>query len=447
MDETSLRAQFERAVAARPPTPYLVANSLRAGKKLRVRRRIETATASVGAVALVAILAPLLSAHLGSAGHEQTTGPGIVRSPGTAYVWTTINATTSTVTPIRLRTGTALKPMSFGGVVLNVAAAPDGKAVYVFSTPHNYAAAQVDYVTRINPATGKISRPIRLSGGLQEINIVDVAPGGRFAYAIEFGEWPGSKYATWAMIGINLATGAERKLVDPGQGFAITPNGRMAYAYDFQHDVVPVDLATGAALRPVKVPGTSMNVAITPDGRTAYVLSGSHGVGWLTPIDVATGASGKPIQMPAGPVGTQIAVAADGKTAFLSGGPSVIRINLARGKALSPIRLQSILGNYQYNLAMAPRAAIGYAVPLMKWVQPVNLQTGTAGSRLYLPSDYRTVTDPVLDLGGDAAYVGATAYSPGNVREDAVIPFQVSTQQFGKPIPVAGLPVKIVIAG
>jgi hypothetical protein len=445
MDERSLRAEFERAVATRPPTPHLVANSVRAGRKLRRRRRIEAAAASVSTVVAVAVLAPLLSGQFSAAGHDQA--GGIVRGQGIAYVSTTINATNSTVTPIRLSTGTALRPMRFG-VVLTMAAAPDGKAVYVFSTPRRYGADQLDYVTRISPATGKPSGPIRLRGGLQQIQFAEIAPGGRFAYAIEFGEWPGSQDGTSAMIAINLATGAEHTLFNGSTGFAMTPDGRMAYVYDFRNTIVPVDLATGATQRPVKIQGNSLNLAITPDGRTAYVLSGSHGVGWLTPIDTATAAAGKPIQLPAGAVGTDIAFAADGRTAYLSGGPSVIRISLAGPKALAPIRLRPILGDALYNFLIAPHAAVGYAVPLMKWVQPVNLLTGTAASLVYLPGGYRTVTEtpPALDPSGDTAYVGATVYGPGDVREAAVIPIQLSSGQPGPPIRVVGLPGQIVIA-
>jgi hypothetical protein len=446
MDERSLRAHFESAVATRPPTPYLVPNSLRAGRKLRRRRRIEAAAASVSTVVAVAILAPLLSGQFSAAGHDQAVG-GIVRGQGIAYVSTTINATTSAVTPVRLSTGTALKAMRFG-VVLQMAAASGGKAVYVFSTPRLYGADQVDYFTRINAATGKPGRPVRLHGGLQQIQFAEIAPGGRFAYAIESGTWPGSQDGTSALIAINLTTGAEHTLFNGATGFVMTPDGRMAYVYELRNAVVPVNLATGATMPPVKIQGNSLNLVITPDGRTAYVLSGSHGVDWLTPIDTATGAAGKPIQLPAGQVGTDIAVAPDGNTAYLSGGPSVIRISLASREVLKPIRLRPILGNYSYTFLIAPHAAIGYAVPLMKWVQPVNLITGAAASPVYLPGGYRTVTEmsPALDPSGDTAYVGATAYGPGDVREAAVIPIQISSGEPGAPIRVAGLPVQIVVA-
>ncbi len=442
MDERSLRTQFERAVGTRPPTPHLVANSVRAGRKLRRRRRIEAAAVSVCAVVAVAILAPLVSGQFSAAGHKQV-GGGIVRGQGIAYVSTTINAATSAVTPVRLSTGTALKPVSFGGgVVMTMAAAPDGKAVYVFSTPHRYVADQVDYVTRINPATGKASRPVRLrGGGEQQIDFAEIAPDGRFAYATEMGG------NGWAMFAINLATGTQRKLLDTGpNAFAITPDGRTAYAYLSQRQVIPVDLTAGKVLAPIKVPGTSLNVAITPDGRTAYVLSVSRGAGWLTPINTATSGAGKPIQLPGGPVSTDIAFAADGKTAYLSGGPSIIRISLTSREVLKPIQLRPILDDSEYNLLTAPRAAIGYAVPLMKWVQPVNLLTGTAASPVYLPGGYRTVTSPALDPSGDTAYVGATVYGPGDVREAAMIPIQISSGQPGAPIRVAGLPVQIVVA-
>ncbi len=449
MDETSLRAQFESAVAARPPTPHLVGNSVRAGRKLRRRRRVEAAAVSVSAVALVAVLAPFVSAQFTGSGHERGDGKGVVQEVvhgrGIAYVWTTINAATSAVTPVRLRTGTALKPVKFGGgVVLAMAAAPDGKAVYIFSTQHRYIRDQVNYVTRITPVTRKESRPVKLRGGLQQIQSAEIAPGGRFAYAIEQGEWPGSRDETSALIAINLATGAQRKLLDGAGAFAMTPDGSMGYAYGIQQEVIPVDLATDTVWRR-QGSGPSMAVSIAPDGKPAYVLSAE----WVTPIDVATGAAGKSIRVPAGsgPMASELAVAADGKTAYVSGGPSVIPINLASRQVLRPIRLwPNLAESAEFSVVIAPDAGIGYAVPLLKWVQPLDLRTGIAGSQVHLPSNYRTVTAPALDPSGQAAYVGAATYGPGNVEEDAIIPVWISSEQVGKPIRVAGLPVQVVIA-
>jgi CubicO group peptidase (beta-lactamase class C family) len=67
MDETSLRAMFERAVAERPPTPRLVPDSVRAGTRLRKRRRIEAVAWSNSAVALVAAVVQAAAGAFGRA--------------------------------------------------------------------------------------------------------------------------------------------------------------------------------------------------------------------------------------------------------------------------------------------------------------------------------------------------------------------------------------------
>jgi len=458
MDETSLRAEFDSAVATRPSTPYLVANSVRAGKRLRRRRQIEAAAVSAGMVAVVAVLAPLLSGQFSNASRNGSAAQATVRGQGMAYVLTQINDATSRVTPVRLSTGTAQRPLPVRGVVMALSAAPSGKSVYVFSTPHNYVRNQKNYVTRVNAATSAVGKPVRLRGGLQEIQEVDIGPGSRYAYAIEFGTWPGSKDGTRALVAINLATGAQRALVDPASSFAITPNGRMGFALRLGQDVIPVDLATGTVLAPSKVPGMAMAMAVAPSGTTAYVLSDTRttssahrGREWLTPIDAATGAAAKSIQLPPGIGIQQLAIGDNGRTAYLSGGQSVQPVSLPSGHALKPVRLQPILGDYLYNLVIPPRGTTGFAVPLMTWVQPFDLRTGTAESPVSLPSEYgtgyRTVTAPALDQSGDAFYVGATAYSAANVREDALIPIQMSSREPGQPISVAGLPVQVVIAG
>jgi DNA-binding beta-propeller fold protein YncE len=462
MDETSLRDELERAVAGRPPTPHLVTNSVRAGRRLRRRRRIEAAAASVSAVAAVAILAPLLSGQSGPPGRHPGAAETTVRAQGMAYVLTQIDAATSEVTPVRLSTGTALKPLPIPGVAMAVAAAPGGKAVYVFSTPHNWIRDQKNYVTRVNAATGAVGKSVRLRGGLQEFEEVDIAPGGRYAYAIEDGTWPGSQDGTSSLVAINLATGAQSRLLYTASILVASPNGKMAYATTFaatrKTQVVPVDLASGTVLAPITIQGTVEDVAITPDGKTAYVLSFTRSTSpahpgrvLLTPIYTASGTAGTAIPLPPRESGEQLAIGADGRTAYLSGGPSLIRVSLPSGTVLRPISLRSILGGYLYDVVISPRGPTGFAVPQMSWVQPFDLRSGTAESPVSLPSEYRTgfrtVTAPALNPSGTVFYVGATAYSAENVREDALIPVDMSAEEPGQPIPVTGLPEAVVIAG
>jgi len=74
MDETSLRRLLDSALAARPPMGPVVHNALRAGRKLRRRRRIQGAAGGVAAVAVIAVTIPsaigILGHTPGPAGHQ-----------------------------------------------------------------------------------------------------------------------------------------------------------------------------------------------------------------------------------------------------------------------------------------------------------------------------------------------------------------------------------------
>ena len=77
MDEKSLRRTLDSALAGRPPMGPVVHDALRAGIKLRRRRRIQGAVGGMAAVALVALAIP---ATIGTLGH--TPGPAPEHRPG-----------------------------------------------------------------------------------------------------------------------------------------------------------------------------------------------------------------------------------------------------------------------------------------------------------------------------------------------------------------------------
>src|SRR6478672_4825096 len=70
MDETSLRRLLDSALVGRPPMGPVVHNALRAGLKLRRRRRIQGAAGGAAAIAIIAVTIP---ATIGILGH--TPGP------------------------------------------------------------------------------------------------------------------------------------------------------------------------------------------------------------------------------------------------------------------------------------------------------------------------------------------------------------------------------------
>jgi hypothetical protein len=439
----SLREQFGRAVAARPATPHLVTYARRAGIRLRRRRRIEAAVASAVAVALTGVA---ISAAAGAGGSAAlpAAAPGDVPAGPTAYALTSA----SVVVPIRLGTGTVIRPVRPPGRALAMAADPGGKAVFVFS-----ATSHASFLTRINAATGAAASPVRMRGGLelQDIAQVQVTPGGRTALVNEFGisagQNPGGGYE---LVSVNLSTGAGRMLLTDGSSpFAITPDGRTAYVTgNLGNTVTRLDLATGTVLSPVRlsVPDSAFDIAMSPGGRTGYVTSVTRGaptnpVTWVTPVDVSTGVAARSIGALAG-YGTDIAIAPDGATAYLSGRQYVTPVSLSTGKAFSPIRLAPDFVQHIAIFELSPTGKIGYAQRLGgSLVQPVNLVSGTALRPVSLPPGHGTVDAVAFGPGGNIAYVGVSG------RSGEVIPVHTATQRAGQPIAVDGAPQQIVIAG
>lgn len=443
MDEKSLRAMLDQAVAERPETPRLVPDSVRAGVRLRKRRRIE---AAVGSIAAVAIIAAVVPAVAGSPGRPAAP-PAVSGGQGSAriaYVWTGTN----TVTPIRLGTGKVLTPLSVPGTVQDIDAAPNGKSVYVFSNtePNSNSGPPISYVTRISSATGKAST-IRLTGNgrVTSISDVQIAPSGKVAYATEIGTWPANaKYGGWALVAINLSTGAQRKLLNTGSfGCVITPNGRTAYLGGIASGVAAVNLATDTVLPIIKVhsSGPVWGVAMAPGGKTVYAVRGDI----VTPISTATNVAGSPIQVQYTGSIPDIAIAPDGQTGYLSGVEDVSPFSLVTGRALQPIKLPSSFANYGVLFQISPDSEFGYEYqPRATSVQLINLDSGRLLRPVALPGGYRQSSLGVF-RGGSAAYVPASIYRAGKPSFGALFPLDLATQRLGKPILFSGVPNAVVL--
>ncbi len=453
MDETPLRALFERAVAERPLTPLLVPKSVRAGIRLRRRRKIGAAAASIAAVGLIAGLVPAAAGVFGAAAPPASSANRA--SPQTAFVWTG----TDTVTPVRLGTGRVLTPMKVPGSIADIVAAPDGKTVYVFSDPQSAGnPATGSYVTKISNATGKASRPVRLTGNrLSSIFSVQITPDGKLAYAGEMATWPtadGTGDGLW-LAAINLTTGAQLKIAaaDNSFGWAISPSGQIAYNGLATGAVAAVDLTNGTVLPSIELraPGAAYGVAFAPDGRTVYAVSASNRVAgsdresmWVTPINAATDIAGEPIRTPQTGYVPQITIAPDGGTAYVTGGLSLCPVNLATGTALKAINLPGESANYYTQFGISPNSEFGWVYQIRSSVQLINLRTRTLLGPVALPSGYRQST-PGFSSGGSTLYVPASIYRGALPALGAIFPVQAATGRIGKPISFSGAPNGIVI--
>jgi DNA-binding beta-propeller fold protein YncE len=85
------------------------------------------------------------------------------------------------------------------------------------------------------------------------------------------------------LIPVNLATGATLKPISLGVNgnlgeITISPDGTMAYVLDMRGQLVPVDVRTGKVSQPINFGGQPQQFVTTPDGKAAYVLEPPYGV-------------------------------------------------------------------------------------------------------------------------------------------------------------------------
>lgn len=265
-------------------------------------------------------------------------GIAVTRSGKTAFA--TVD---DSIIPVNLATGQPGTPMEIGYPLSSIAITPDGETAYVADE------TGVGTVTRVNLATGRYSKPIKVDHLLKLPDGHTVGDGpitiaitadGKTAYT--------SNYEAWTVTPIDVATGARGTPIRVGQNphsIAITPDGKTAYTANAgDGTVTPIDLATHIARAPINVPGAPgpngdgapWAIAITPNGKTAYVATVG---GKLIPIHLATGTLGKPI----GGVGSfpQIAIAPNGKVAYVtnSGSQTILPIDLTTGLRGAPIRV------------------------------------------------------------------------------------------------------------
>jgi len=158
---------------------------------------------------------------------------------------------------------------------------------------------------------------------------------------------------------------------------ARTSQGLTAYAMSDGHTVVPIDVATDTAGKPIRVGALfSAAIAASPNGAVVYVVgsNGNNKPGILTPIDTATGTSGRPI-----PVGVQpdaIAFSPDGKVAYVANvdDNTVTPIDVAKGTPGKAIPAQQ--GPNAFHILFTPDGRTAYVAG--PEITPIDVATGTA---------------------------------------------------------------------
>jgi hypothetical protein len=509
MDETTLRARLEDATAPEPPTDRpigrIIAESRRAGGRRRRRRLISSTTASVAGVAVIATAASLASGALGHARHP---GPANHFGPPgqMAYVLTL----SGDVVPINLATMKAGPPLLTGlnpgwmhgqGITgPDIVAARGGRSLYVSTqakpkilgchTDHvvvlgkhrsyrDCRARARGVILQVSTATGRIERRIRVAAELGFPDDLVSTPNGKVGYAMAIGL--GYLKPSAKLTPIDLMTGTKlRQMSMPFSAMnqsAVSLNSRtllVAGELSFPTERVDtVNVAAEHADKPVDIKDADDTcLAVSPDGGTGYVAVTNKKPAEVVPIDVSAGMPLKAITLPSVRYSNRevpfcsMAVAPNGRTAYVVMDRYLMPIDLVTRRALRPIELPAGLSSNPEEptlpgtplIAIAPNGRMAYALT-REGVTPIDLATSTPlptislGKlhRQCLPVPSRTRRKFSIHCGNVIEGGGTSlSFSPNGmtvlvgVSDNYVLPIQAATGKPGKAIRVPGGPVAIV---
>ncbi len=352
MDETSLRALFERAVADRPPTPLLVPNSVRAGAKLRKRRRLEAVVGSFAAIALIAAVVPAAAGVFGPTARPTAAVGG---ASGTAYVWLTGRQYCHPRPPEhRLHARGTEVPRPDPGRRRGAGRQSRLCLQHPAATQSTgQSQTGTGFVTAINNATGKAGRPIRLPAVATPLmTSTQIAPNGKLAYATTAsGPHSNRQHARSDQPGnrrpARLASSLQQRDPTPPGVRSRRPDRITRPESNIRSGRSRSD--TGTALPSVKLraPGASTALRSRPTAgpptRRARKPDNDRTT-WLTPIDTGTNIAAKPIEVRFGPaLPPRCIITCAGRPDRICDrhGPGVQPIRPGAGRALSRSRSQA----------------------------------------------------------------------------------------------------------
>jgi DNA-binding beta-propeller fold protein YncE len=434
MDEIWLRELLDRAVASEPPMGTIAANSLRAGMKLRRRRRTQGTVACVAAAALIGTAAV---AATGTGGNPAA-GPAKMTGPSTVYVLSGEGNLYAIPNATKVRGKKILLP---GGRQF-MAITPNGKTIYVSGDEPNA-------VIPVSTVTDKVGKPIEFGAHTVPTQIL-ITPNGRTAYVTDI--LGGEIYP------IATATNTVEKPIRTGRAgggyyqMAITPDGKTLYAvssntpFKGPSDVIPIATATNKPGKPIKIQSMAVyGLIMNPDGATVYAIGESGAENEIVPISTATNTAGQPSNV--GQAGGAMAITPDGQTLYLvyyGARPErtgVLPFSTVTNTPGKPIKVAGVV----YAIAITPDGNTAYAVSALGRnpancpgpagvVIPISTATNLPGRPIRVACDPYAVA---VSLDGKTIWVGS---------QNWVTPISAATHTAGEPIKFRGSLVAIVVA-
>jgi YVTN family beta-propeller protein len=208
-------------------------------------------------------------------------------------------------------------------------------------------------------------------------------------------------------------------------------SGYTAYVARIGGRVSTFNTATNRQGVAILAASTTEAVALAPDGKTAYVTD-SLG---LTPINTATNVAERPIAVPNA---YAVAITPDGETAYVTdfGGPTVSTtvtpVNLMTGKREAPITV----GSQPLAVAIAPDGKTAYvASEFGDSVMPINTATNAPGAPIAIGGSPSAIA---ITPDGKTAYVA-------DFTAGAVTPIDLATNTAGTAIAIGTDPDAIAI--
>ena len=203
--------------------------------------------------------------------------------------------------------------------------------------------------------------------------------------------------------------------------------------------VTPVELASNIAEAPIPLPvrGTpplgSFAITTSPDGHTAYVVTQTTTASGaaqnvVIPVDLVSQRAGRPIDLP-GKAGTPaVVVTHDGRTVLVASGTTIIPVDPATRAVGTPLDLGP--GRTVSGMALSPTSPTLYAL-VPDGVVPVDTANATAGPAITTGLGVSSVTSP---HGVVVSADGATVYVVGQGGADfggRLVPIATATGAVG----------------